>query len=384
MATPNILKAAEGFDIYQTGPLVTNYPWKVITSANVPQIATGAGVFGGSALVFNQGSANGQAIAYQFPSSGQFMRNSAANTGVFMYGVNLWFQCTVAPTTTTALPIVQWSTMSATTSVIPAIGIMNPTSGGLQLALASTVAGIATSPYTVPISTGTWYWISAVFVGYPNAQLYASYTVNSVPVQQNISLTFGSDPLSTNICNSLVFYGGGTSLGQYKIDDLVIQASSGADTDWPPGNGGTSTPTVPNIANFPIISPRQIFAVPYTANGSITQWSTSDGVTPNYEAVQTSGEYVQATASGQTDLYKISADSIPLTDCIGIVQRANSNKYLSIGPSMKTTSGSSVIQNPGVVAKGVSSFITVQEQNVGNATWDAAGLDAAEFGQTAL
>jgi hypothetical protein len=390
MATPNIIKNGVGFDTigYPSGTLATNWPWRIITSASAPSIVTGAGAFSGNALAFNAGSTPAQAAAYFFPSTGQFMRNSTANTGVYMYGMNFWLNCTVAPTSTTALPLVQWSTQASLTSVIPCLGIMNPTSGGLQIAFPSTVASIATSPYTLPISTGTYYWVSCAFVGYPNGQLFATYTVNGITLQSNVAITYGSDPISTNICNAAVFYGGGTTMGQYEIDDLVIQASSGADSDWIPGGGGTSTPTSPTMAQFPIMSPRRIYNLPLTSNGSVTQFTTMDGgTTPNWQAASEGGSaYTQATATGQTDLYKTSAASgiSNLTNVIGLVVSSNTNRYLSVEPTERDSSTGTIVQNPGIVSKGVSSFISVQEQNQSGAVWSATTIGNAEFGATSI
>lgn len=384
MSTPNVLKASEGFDIYPDGVMIQDWPWTVSGGgATTPTVASGAGVFGGKALSFNRGTTYAEALRYRFPSTGMLIRNNATNAGKSVWGYNIWYRCDTIPTNTVVNTITSLGTSANAAQLMPILGLSNTVANGLQLAFPSTVANLTTSPYQMAIQTGVWYWISIRFVVFPNAQLFASYTVNGIPIQDNVPITFGSDPFSTNIVDQIVMFGGGV-LGTYSEDDFVMQTSSGADADWPPGNtaGTANNPTINSVTN---LTPRRIYAIPITANGSITEWTPSDPLLENWEAATQTGESVEALDADQTDLYK---GTVPggatITDCIGVVARASTNKYLSVQPSMKETAAGAVVNNPGVVSKGTARFISVQEQTPSNTVWTPTLINDAEFGQTSL
>lgn len=384
MSTPNVLKAGEGFDIYADGVMAQDWPWTVSGGGlTTPQIVSGAGPFSTKALSYNRGTTYGEALRYRFPSTGMWNRNNATTAGKSVFGANFWYRCEAAPTTTTTTPIAAWGTTAASAQTIPLLGISKTVAGGTQLAFPSTVASIATSPYLFPINVNVWYWLSIRFIVYPNAQCFASYTVSGVPLQENVPITFGSDPMGTNLCNQIVTYGGGV-LGTWSMDDMIIQASSGADADWPAGFT-TSVPNNPVMSNIVNITPRRIYSIPITANGSSSQWTPDDSGLQNWQAATQTGHNVEALDADLTDLYKGTVNSgDTITDCIGVVARASTNKYLNVEPSTKDTSASAQVNNPGVVSKGTSRFISLMEQTQGNQPWTQALIEGAEFGQHSL
>lgn len=383
MGTPNVMKAAEGYDIYPDGVMVTDWPWTAVGTTTTPQIVSGAGVFGGKALSFNRGAAFTEGLRLRFPSTGMWIRNNATPAGKSVFGFNTWFRQDTLPTNTVVNPLMYWGTSASAGQALPLLGISNTVANGLQLAFPSTVANITTSPYQMAISLNVWYWLSLRFVVYPNAQCFASYTVNGIPIQENVPITFASDPMSTNVINQIVFNGGGVA-GFYSLDDTVIQASSGADADWPAGftSGAPNNPTINSITN---LSPRRIYPIPITANGSASQWTPDDPLLQNWEAATQQGHSVEALDADLTDLYKATVNSGDvITDCIGIVARASTNKYLNVEPATKDSSTDPQVNNPGVVSKGTAKFVSVMEQTQGNQPWTTALIQGAEFGQHSL
>ncbi len=383
MGTPNVMKAAEGFDIYPDGLIVQDWPWSVLPAGtNTPQIVSGAGVFGGKSLAFNRGTTLGEACRYRFPSTAQWMRNSAAATGKAVFGFNVWFRQDTLPTNTAVNTLLSWATTASTQS-IPFLGISNTVAGGLQLAFPSAVGNVTTSPYQMAISLNVWYWLSLRFIVFPNAQCFASYTVNGIPIQDNVPLTFTSDPLSANVANQILFSGGGVA-GTYSLDDMVIQSSSGADADWPAGFT-EGVPNSPNMTSISNLTPRRIYPIPITANGSSTQWTPDDELLQNWQAATQEGHSVEALDADLTDLYKATANpGDNITDCIGVVARASTNKYLNVEPAMKDTAASAQVNNPGVVSKGTARFISLMERTQGDQQWTKALIEGAEFGQHSL
>lgn len=384
MGTPNVMKAAEGFDIYPDGLLVQDWPWTVLPAGtNTPQIVAGAGVFGGKSLAFNRGTTFGEACRYRFPSTAQWMRNSASASGKAVFGFNAWFRQETLPTNTTVNALASWGTTANSAQLLPLLGISNTVANGLQLAFPSTVAAIGTSPYQMAVSLNVWYWLSLRFIVYPNAQCFASYTVNGIPIQENVPITFGSDPVSTNVVNQIVFNGGGVA-GTYSLDDMVIQESSGADTDWPAGFT-TGTPNSPTMTSITNLSPRRIYPIPVTGNGSVNQWTPDDELLQNWQAATQTGHSVEALDADLTDLYKATVGAgDTITDCIGVIARASTNKYLNVEPSTKDTSAGPQVNNPGVVSKGTAKFVAVMEQTQADQPWTEALIEGAEFGQHSL
>ena len=383
MATPNFIAAAEGFDIYTDGVIAQDWPWFTGTAANTGQITSGTGTFTGKSLTMNRGATAltlGQ--TYQFPNGGTFQRNNTATNGKSLYGINFWIRIDAVQATLAGSNLLYLTSSANTAQVLPLLGILNNTTNGLNLLFPSTVASIATTPYMMAIQTGVWYWISIRFAVYPNAQLRATYVVNGIPIQENVALAFATDPISTNVCNRLAFMGGTTNV-TYSMDDLVIQAVNGSMSTWPSGFT-TGTPNDPAINDLPLLSPRRIYAIPANANGSVTEWTPTNGL-PNWQAATQAGESVEALDAELTDLYKFDVPpTATLTDVVGVVARASTNKYLSVTPTMKQTAASAQVDSPGVVTKNTSRFISVQEQTPDNQAWTTALIEGAEFGQKSL
>jgi hypothetical protein len=382
------MAAAEGFDKYSTGIVGANFPWFPGVTANTAQITAGTGAFPtgtpNNALSMNRGAtALTQGLTYQFPSNATFQRNNTATNGKALFAFNSWVRVDSAATTIAASNLLTLTTSTNTALAVPLLGISNDTTNGLNLLMPSTVAGISTSPYRIAIATAVYHWMTVKFAVYPNAQMKASYYIDTIPIQENVSITFGSDPLSTNIMNRLGIWSGTTACS-WSLDDMVIQCVDGSDPTWPSGFTG-GVPNDPNLTDLPTLTPRRIPKLTATADGSLTQWTSDDGTTPNWEAATTSGHFVQAADSGLTDLYKFEVPAgIVVSDCTGIIVSANTNKYLSVEPATKDNSGASLVNNPGLVSKGVSSFQTVLEQTQANQTWTTALIEGAEFGQTSL
>lgn len=373
------IAAAEGFDIYPSGTISANYPWFVTNSAIAGQINASAGAFGNSALTFPVSGAPSSLTSgfeYQFPSTMQITRGNTTPSGKGSFAFNFWLNVnSMNPGSGTLLAL---GTAGVPGAWYPLLNISNSASGGTNLQFITNVNSPTSSPYNFNIQLNTYYWIQLQFSYYSttstasSAVMQATYTVNGAVLQQDIPVTWSADNFTSGqIANRLKFFA--SNFVSYFIDDLVPQNVSGADTVWPLGAGVWPTPET-----VPAISARRIYAVPATANGSVTQWTPS-GAEPNWQsATDTTGaNYVTANATGLTDTYKWNVPAV--SDVRAVVIRGNSNRYQNIEGSFKTSSSSGITQM--TTANGPSRYVAVSETD-GTNPWTTTSLNAGEFGQT--
>lgn len=379
MAVPQFIAAQEGFDIYASGSIAANYPWFVTDATKQGQINASAGVFGGGALTFpttGAGSTLASGFEYQFPSTMSMIRGNTANGGKGAFAINGWLNInTMNAGSGTLLGL---GTAGVPGSFYPLLNISNSASAGTNLQFVTNINTPTSAPYNFNIQLNTYYWIQLQFSYYsPSATasaavLQATYTINGTAVQVDIPVTWSADSFSgAQIANRLKFYC--SNFISYFWDDLMIQAVSNADTNWPLGAGVNPTPET-----LPAITPRRIYALTATANGSLTQMTPS-GAQPNWQSATdpTGANFVTATAAGQTDLYKWNAPA--LSDVRAVSIRGTSNRYQNLNGSFKTSSGGTLTQM--VTNNGPSRYVGIAETDGTNA-WTTASLNAAEFGQT--
>ncbi len=263
-------------------------------------------------------------------------------------------------------------------SVYPLLNISNTTAGGVNLQFVTNINSPTSAPYNFNIQLNTYYWVQLQFAYHsPSstataAVLQATYTINGTTLQTDIPVTWSADVFSgTQVANRLKFYC--SNFIQYFVDDLMIQAASGADANWPLAAG-----TYPTPETAPAISARRLYALTATANGSLTQMTPS-GSEPNWQSATdpTGANYVTATATGQTDTYKWTAPA--MSDIRAVTIRGNSNRYQNLNGTFKTSSTSGVTQM--TTSNGPSRYIGVAETD-GTNPWTTASINAAEFGQT--
>jgi hypothetical protein len=379
MAVPQFIAAQEGFDIYPNGALAANYPWFVTNAAQQGQINSTAGAFGGCALTFPTSGAGSTLVSgfeYQFPSTMSMIRGNTATAGKGSFAISGWLNIsTMSAGSGTLLGL---GTAGVPGSFYPLLNVSNSTAGGTNLQFITNINSPTSSPYNFNIQLNTYYWVQLQFSYYSatstasSAVLQATYTINGAAVQTDIPVTWTADVFSgAQIANRLKFYA--SNFVSYFWDDLMIQAVSGADTNWPLGAGVNPTPeTVPSI------SARRIYALAATGNGSLTQMTPS-GAQPNWQsATDTTGaNYVLATAIGQTDTYKWNAPA--MSDVRAVSIRGNSNRYQNLNGSFKTSAGGTLTQM--ATNNGASRYIGIAETDGTNA-WTTASINAAEFGQS--
>lgn len=379
MAVAQFIASAEGFDIYGSGNIGANYPWFITDLTRQGQIISSAGAFGGAALTFPQSGLSASLTSgfeYQFPSSMILTRGNTTPNGKGAFAINGWLN--INSMTSGSGTLLGLGTAGAPGVVYPLLNISQSASAGLNLQFITNINSPNSAPYNFNIQEDTYYWISMQFAYFStsasaaSAVMLATYTINGTTVQQDIPVTWGGDVFSsTQNANRLKFYA--SNFISYFWDDLVVQAVSGADLNWPLGAGVNPTPeTVPQI------SARRIFKATASANGSLTQWTPS-GAEPNWQsATDPSGtNFVTATDVALTDTYKWTIPAV--SDVRGVVIRGNSNRYQNVNGSFKTSAGSSLTQMP--TSNGPSRYVGIAE-NDGTNAWTQASIAAAEFGQT--
>lgn len=379
MAVAQFLAGAEGFDIYPTGNIAASYPWFVTDATRQGQINTSAGAFGGSALTFPMTGLSGtlaSGFEYQFPTSMVMTRGNTAAGGKGAFSINGWLN--IGSMTTGSGTLIGLGTSSASGVVYPLLNVMQSSSAGTNLQFITNINSPTSAPYNFNIQLNTYYWVSLQFAYYStsasqsSAVLQATYTINGTTVQQDIPVTWGGDVFTiAQLANRIKFYS--SNFITWYMDDMVIQAVSNADLNWPLSGGVNPTPET-----LPQITARRIYTATASSNGSLSQWTPS-GAEPNWQsATDSSGaNYVTATDVALTDTYKWSAPSV--ADVRGVVVRGGSNRYQNVTGSFKTSSGATLTQMP--TSNGPSRFIGIAE-NDGTNAWTQASIAAGEFGQT--
>lgn len=379
MAVPQFIAAVEGFDIYGSGTLAANYPWFATNAALQGQINASAGAFAGGALTFptsGAGATLASGFEYQFPSTLSMIRGNTASGGKGVFAVSGWLNInTMNVGSGTLLGL---GVAGVPGVVYPLLNISNTTAGGANLQFVTNINSPTSAPYNFNIQLNTYYWIQLQFAYYsPSATasaavLTASYTINGTAVQTDIPVTWAADQFTTGqLANRLKFYC--SNFISYFWDDLVVQAVSNADANWPLAAGVNPTPE-----SIPAMPARRVFLGTANANGSLTQMTPS-GAEPNWQSATdpTGTNFVTATATGQTDTYKFSAPAI--ADIRGAVLKGSSNRFSNLTGSFKTSAGSALVQAS--TSFGPSRYISIAETDGANA-WTSASIVAGEFGQT--
>ena len=369
----------EGFDIYPSGALAASFPWFITNTALNAQINTSAGAFGGGALTLPTSGAPSTLTSgteYQFLSTMQMVRGNTAAGGQGVFGISGWFN--VTSMTAGSGTLLGIGSSLNTALAYPLLNISQNSTTGLNLQFITNINSPTSAPYNFNIQLNTYYWVTMTFAYYSTSTtastgtLLATYTVNGATILQDQPVTWSADTFNaTQPLNRLKFYG--SNFISYFWDDLMIQAVSNADTVWPVASGSYPTPeTVPNI------SPRRIYSIPATGNGSVTQWTPS-GSEPNWQsATDTTGaNYVTATATGQTDTYKWNCPTVGDVRCVSI--RGNSNRYQNIVGTFKTSNTSG--QTNMTTNNGPQRYISFAETD-GTNPWTTTTINAGEFGQT--
>lgn len=376
----NFIADYDGMDWLPAGKLSTRYPWSQI-GAQTGSIVEGGGAFlGNNGLTMDATGNLAQCLTFAFPNFGTFQRNNTANNGKALYGYGSWIRidsvaATLAPTT-----LIGFSSL-LTAGVIPLVVVSNSTALKLELCLPTNLTTPASNPLKVSLQVGTNYWFYAKYAIYPNGNIRASYYLNNIPIQENLTITMTTDPLSTSPMDRVVFYGGVTQC-QYSVDDVVVQAVHGDEADWPSGFTA-SVPNNPNITDLPIISSRRIREMELIANGSQNDFRSTEESLPNYEAAKSTTAKVQSTARDQTELYKVDATA-SMTDIMAVKFQINTDTYFSLTSATKDQAVDATSSGVGVINRGGSTLSYVLEETVNGEAWDNDKIADAEFGLKTL
>jgi hypothetical protein len=374
----NFVAAVEGFDIYPNGTLPANYPWFITDSTKAAQINLTAGAFGGAALTFpttGAGSTLSSGTEYQFPSTMRMIRGTTnGNMGVF--SVNMWLN--INTMTTGSGTLLSMGTAGIPGSIMPLLNVSQSSSAGVNLQFVTNVNSPTSSPFNFNVQLNTYYWIQLQYAYYSTGAaattgvLLGSFSVNGTSFLTDQPITWSADVFAAGqVMNRMKF--GASNFISYFIDDMVIQAVSNSDANWPLGAGVNPTPE-----SIPAMSARRVFVGTATANGSLTQLTPS-GSEPNWQSATdpTGDNFVTATAAGQTDTYKWTAPA--LSDVRAVVVKGNSNRYSNLQGSFKTSSGGSLVQMN--TNFGPSRYVSISENDGANA-WTQTSIEAGEFGET--
>ena len=361
---PQYLVEAEGFDIYPVGAIsTTNYPWTVTNSAYTGTVTGSAGAFGGNGLVFASQATNATGLNVNFPSTMSILR-SGGNSAVLCWSGWVTFGSPSSQVQDALIALA--SSTGSTSNGYNLFGVSNSSATGLLLCFPSNLNNLFSSPYTFSIEPSTYYWVSICFA-FTAGAVTATYQVNGVSIQSNVSLSWTADGFSSGmIANQIRF--GCSRMFAWTLDDMVIQGVSSSDASWP---GGTVQPSL-----VPQPQPRKIQNAVAVSNGPIIQWSVS-GSEPNWQSATdpTGANSVIATDVNQTDLYNWTATGA--TGIMGIVLKGTTTRYANVTPQRYIASTQSAFP---LVTYGPQRVIGISE-NDGTNGWTAASIAAASFGQ---
>lgn len=359
---PKFIVGEDGFDIHPTGAVQSVYPWLNGAIANGPVIATG-GVFGGNQLSFpNNGQGNAVKLAYLFDTTIRMLRANTNSNGSGLFSLSFWFK----PGTdlTAAVPIIGFGNVSGQYNLM---GYSNAGNG--VLIFPSDLNNINNAPVTFNLTNSDPVWITLTFAFWAPNRIVATYAINTYKRKTNYQLTWSTDVLgATGLLDRVVFYQGSYN---YSLDDVIVQAVSGADSNWPVVGAAT-----PNPGDIGILNPRQITKRVINANGAINTWEPSTA--PNYTAATTAGQYVETDSdTNGVDLYGLAAGAVTGVDAVvikgditgaaGLVQAIQSPSA-SIGGIANINTH-----------RGTNGFVAVAETDGVN-PWTAASINAAQFG----
>lgn len=370
----------DGLNVLPNGKLTTRYPWSQV-GTQTGSIVAGAGAFTGAKGLTMDATGNlAQCLTYAFPNFGTFQRNNTSNTGKGLYGFGTWLRIDSAATTLAATTLIGFSSL-LTAGVIPLVVVTKSVALGLELCFPTNLTTPASNPIKVGLTEGTNYWFYAKYAIYPNGQIRASYYLNNIPVQENLTITMTTDPLSTSPMDRVVFFGGTTQC-QYTVDDIVVQAVHGDRADWPAGFNG-AIPNDPLITQLPMVSSRRVRDLDLIANGSVNQFTSTDPLLQNWEAAKSTTAKVQSTARDQVDLYKVNATA-QMNDIMAVKFQIVTDTYFSLTSAMKDKAADPVSSAVGILNRGGSALSYVMEKTHNGEAWDNTKITDGEFGLKTL
>ena len=392
MAIVNYIKDTFGMEADPVGILAQNYPNYIPNPANAPQITAGTGKFSGQGLSCNRAASATFAVGSQreFQSTGLITNTvtagAANNAQKSLFAWSGWIRLDTVVASLAASPIISLAVGElANTTNLPLMGVLNNTTNGLNLVFPTNYSSFATAPVLVAVQTGLYYFVVIRVSGAVAANtLQTSVTVSGATIRDNLATTYSSNLFTTNVVNRWQTH---TSTAvTYTLDDCSAQEVDGSNTIWPSGftTGEANLPAL-GSNTMPLMAPVRSYPRPLSANGSINQWTSSASGTPNYIAVSNGTDFVQATDSGQTDLYLFNPTVTPAMTGIRAVQiTETSDKFLSVKPVLKYTAGDATTTDFDVVAKNTRRIIAVKEQGAGNTAFTPATLGTLETGNTSL
>ncbi len=392
MATPLFIKDTFGMEADPVGILAQNFPNYIPNPANAPQITAGTGKFNGQGLSCNRAASATFAVGFQreFQSTGLITNTvtagAANNAQKSLFGWSGWIRLDTVAASLAASPILSLTSGAlANTTNLPLMGVLNNTTNGLNLVFPTNYSSFATSPVMVAVQTGLYYFVTIRVSGAVAANtLQTTVTVSGAVIRDNLATTYSSNLFTTNVINRWQTH---TSTAcTYTLDDCPMQQVDGTNPAWPSGftSGEANLPAL-GSNTLPLMTPVRSYPRPLTANGSINQWETSAAGVPNYQAVSNGTDFVQATDSGQTDLYLFNPTVTPAMTGIRSVQiTETSDKFLSVKPVLKYAAGDATTTDFDVVSKNTRRIIAVKEQGAGNIAFTPATLATLETGNTSL
>ncbi|MGE8451275.1 MAG: hypothetical protein ACN6OP_11785 [Pseudomonadales bacterium] len=390
MATPLFVKNTFGMEADPVGILAQNYPNYCPNPTYTPQITAGTGKFGGQGLSCNRAPSATFGIGFQreFESFGTIVNTvtagAAANNQKALFQWSGWIQLNTVVATLAATPILSLAAGTvANTTNLPIMGVLNNTSNGLNLVFPTNYSSFATSPVLVAVQTGLYYFVSIRVTSAVAANtLQTSVVVSGATIRDNLATTLSSNLFSGNIVNRWQEHH--STACTFTLDDASAQEVDGTSSLWPAGfTTGAANLPVAGANDMPLMPPVRSWPRPLISNGSVNQWESSSG--PNYQAAASSTEFVQATDSGQVDLYKFDPTTVPALSGIKAVQiTETSAKFLSVNPQLKYTAADGATTNFDVVSKNTQRIIAVKEQGSGDAAFTPATLATLEVGNVSL
>ncbi|QDH83706.1 hypothetical protein [Achromobacter phage Motura] len=392
MARPKKIASFQTWNDLPLGIIQQRHPFYVLDATRTPQVTTGTGKYPGYGLSVNRApsATTAAAMRVRFPSTGILNNGSgSANANKALFQWAGWVRFNTVANTLAAQPVIGiGSSATAATVFSSIIGILNNTTNGLNLLFPTNLSAIGTSPIMVAIQLGVYYWIDVRLYCDNTAvaadRVKATYRISGATVADNVSVTLIAGTSPNNVTDSWLPFSS-TSF-DYSLSVQTMSAVSGADADWPPGfTTGTANSAVSGANTLPEMKPQQFGKLTADADGSIIQWQSSAPGVDNYVAATNGTDFVQALQSDETDLYKfVPPVGVTLANVNAVKYRLQTNKYMSVLPSMKDTAADPLQTGNGVVDRGIGALSMIVEQGKDDTAWTDASIRAAEFGQTSV
>jgi len=399
MSIVNFIKDTFGMEADPTGVLAQNYPNYTPNPTYTPEITAGTGKFGGRGLACARAPSATAGIGFlrEFQSTGVITNAVTAgqNAQKTLFAWSGWVRIDTVAATVAATPMVFLTSSSlaptATANIIPLFGILNNTTNGLNLVFPTNYSSFATSPVLVAVQTGLYYFVVVRVTGATAANtLQTSVTVSGATIRDNLATTLSATTFNTSVINrwgeihSTAF--------TFTLDDCTMQQVDGTSVDrngtllWPAGfTDGEANLPAQGSNDMPLMPPVRSFPMPLNANGSVSQWTPSDSGKQNWECAASDTDFVQATDSGQIDLYKFDTSLFPDIQNIKAVQiTETSEKFLSVNPQLKYQAADATTVNFDVVGKNTQRIIAVQEQSASDTPFNLTNLALLEVGNVSL